>query len=232
MADTKPALPNNWRKTLAKRVKNHPIPELTFAFDEADAILAGRSEVEVQKLAQEIMQSIALTGDHGAVAELYVIALNPREIFIKHFNGDGSMPGRIKLIDHLAVASLVTIARACDVLDNVKAKTPPIEVANVISNARALHEWIYVISVLSENEDAFETMFPRQLRKVVKKKKSAKASKKAKDAWDKSLVLKSRRYMRPTRQGNHGKARRQQPKKSMVMQLPLLLNMKSNISGY
>ena len=80
---TKSLLPKNWRKTLAPRVHQLPISELNGAFDAAEKILETHSDAEVQKIADNLWQSIAQSGwavPDGEQPNADGTALDPRTI--------------------------------------------------------------------------------------------------------------------------------------------------------
>lgn len=178
------SLPNNWHNTLAARVEKLPVPELSNAFSDAEAILDGRTETEVQKMAESLWQSIANTqGEKQAE-----IVLDPRTIYGLYSNSLVSKPPRsVSVVDSLAIGTLVALDRACNSMDAIKNKASWLRFAREISAARVFGEWIYMLSSFSNQEHALELLFPGQVRTAAKKKISKKASRKSKKKWAEKL---------------------------------------------
>lgn len=183
---TKSLVPKNWRKTLEARLQKLSIPELFDAFWSAEQILESRSDAEVLNMANELVQSIA---PMTVVANGPALPIFPRMIYHRYSDNLNSTPPKgLSLLESLAIGTLFALDRACDAMTAAKTKPTWQEVCTALASTQAFDEWLYFVSRLKSDADALELLFPRQVRKAVKKKVSAKASGKSKAYWDSKLA--------------------------------------------
>ena len=119
------ALPKDWRTDLPKRVGKLPFTGLSGAVGSASAILEGRSDAEVQQFTNGLLQLIAEYPPTTVTLEgvPYVPDVDPHLIYILHANanlGTGTLAHHLAggLAEHLAIATLLAVARACDAFAN------------------------------------------------------------------------------------------------------------------
>jgi len=180
------ALAKNWRTKLPKQVGKLPVTGLTAAFDGASAILVGRSDTEVQKIAQDLRQlienNLPTTSTKGGT-DFQGLNIDPRTIYALHapFNAEHALDV-VALGEHLAIATLLELTRACDAYSDAHDQSSWIKAAQTIANARVLSEWIYVIhTLLAKAGQAAKNAATQDIRAAVKakiKKDKSEAAKK------------------------------------------------------
>jgi hypothetical protein len=179
------ALPPNWRETMWPQVQQLGVPELDAAFTKAAAILTNRTEVEVQDIADHLVQSIALTG--GSSDPKYAVP-DPRSIFaIYCCDGNGSAPPQWHFMEALAVGTVLALAGAWRTSDQAKITKQSSHSGKVLASARAFSEWLYLVHSLATSTETVDLLLPNLVRTAAKKKVTKNASKKSKGVWDAKL---------------------------------------------
>jgi len=190
-------LPKNWCTTLPERVSKLPFTNFYNALDAACEILLGRSDAELQRIAQNLRQIIAkhpprLSPEKDIDYKGFVF--DPRAIYSLHAKADNGLDF-VALRDHLAVAIVMELTRACDAFSDAHDQPSWVKAAQVVANARALSEWIYMVDALLAGGQTAKSAFPHNIRALVKAKikkaKSEAAKKGSRKAHksDKQLVI-------------------------------------------
>jgi hypothetical protein len=161
------------------------VPELDSAFTAATLTLGSLSEVEVQKIATQLVQSIATA---EGISNPQSIIPDPRTIFQLYCSMDLTPPDQIPINQGLAVGAVLALLRACRTSDEVVVTKLWTEAGMALSIARAFSEWFFIVNSLKINASGLNLLFPRQIRAAAKKKITKQASKSAKAAWDAKLA--------------------------------------------
>jgi hypothetical protein len=181
---TKSVLPKNWRKTLEPRVRKLSIPELLDAFCAAEQILESRSDVEVQNMAGELVQSIA---PMTVVANGPALPVCPRMIYLRYSNSSNSTPPKgLSLLESLAIGTLFALDRACDAMTAAKTKPTWQKACTALASARAFGEWVFMVC-MQENGSPYLNKSQNQpeVRAAVKAKIKQAKNLAAKKGWRK-----------------------------------------------
>lgn len=185
------ALPRKWRTTLAKRVAKLPFANLSEAFDGASAILEGRSDAEVQQIAEDLRQLIAkhLPTPSPKAGTGQGFDVDPRIIYVLHapFDAEHALDV-VALGERLAIVTLLELTRACDAFSDAHDGPSWLKAAKSVSTARALSEWIYVIHTLLAGVGQAAKPAPSpDIRAAAKAKIKKAKSEAAKKGWRKEL---------------------------------------------
>lgn len=192
-------LPKNWRTTLAPRVSQLPVLGLSAAFEVAEGILKDRSNVDVQNMADSLLQSIAaglckVSGESNSATTS--TAIDPRDIYCLYASSFSAPPRSASIIESLAIGTLSALDRACDAMDVAKSKASWHEATRALAAACAFGEWIYMMSMQVSGAPVLGMPYPKQevralVKAKIKKSKSAAAKKGARKSQkpNKELVF-------------------------------------------